>query len=231
MSLAMYAAPFENNENMEDQANYKKKQSHNKTQKKYPKDNNFVSEKVNTILETIHNNSSSNSDGNNLGDFNPPPKPESSGVTKTKDTENAMNKSNKITTEMFSVFGNEPKPSYDDNNSKYDLNDYSNYGTKESNDEFYKKMLPNYSVSSSTPTNQSYHNKQYYNSNNSYSSSTQNSNNDVLVKKLNYMIHLLEEQQDERTNNVTEEVVLYSFLGIFIIFVIDSFVRVGKYVR
>ena len=45
------------------------------------------------------------------------------------------------------------------------------------------------------------------------------------------MINLLEERQDERTNNVTEEVVLYSFLGIFIIFIVDSFARVGKYVR
>ena len=55
--------------------------------------------------------------------------------------------------------------------------------------------------------------------------------NDLLLKKINYMITLLEEHQDERTNNVTEEVVLYSFLGIFIIFVVDSFARVGKYVR
>ena len=55
--------------------------------------------------------------------------------------------------------------------------------------------------------------------------------NDVLLNKLNYMINLLEEQQDERTNNVTEEVVLYSFLGVFIIFVVDSFARVGKYIR
>jgi hypothetical protein len=45
------------------------------------------------------------------------------------------------------------------------------------------------------------------------------------------MIHLLEEQQDERTNNVTEEVVLYSFLGVFIIFIVDAFSRVGKYTR
>jgi hypothetical protein len=45
------------------------------------------------------------------------------------------------------------------------------------------------------------------------------------------MINLLEEQQDERTNNVTEEVVLYSFLGIFIIFIVDSFAKTGKYVR
>ena len=55
--------------------------------------------------------------------------------------------------------------------------------------------------------------------------------NQVLVDKLNYMINLLEDQQDERTNNVTEEVVLYSFLGVFIIFVVDSFARVSKYVR
>ena len=45
------------------------------------------------------------------------------------------------------------------------------------------------------------------------------------------MITLLEDQQDEKTNNVTEEVVLYSFLGIFIIFIVDSFAKVGKYVR
>ena len=56
-------------------------------------------------------------------------------------------------------------------------------------------------------------------------------NQDILLQKLNYMITLLEDQQDERTNNVTEEVVLYSFLGIFIIFIADSFVRVGKYIR
>ena len=55
--------------------------------------------------------------------------------------------------------------------------------------------------------------------------------NTNVMAKLNYMIHLLEEQKDERTNNVTEEVVLYSFLGIFVIFIVDSFVRVGKYVR
>jgi hypothetical protein len=55
--------------------------------------------------------------------------------------------------------------------------------------------------------------------------------NNNIMTKLNYMIHLLEEQKDERTNNVTEEVVLYSFLGIFVIFIVDSFVRVGKYVR
>ncbi len=50
-------------------------------------------------------------------------------------------------------------------------------------------------------------------------------------RKLNYMIHLLEEQRDERTHHVAEEVVMYSFLGVFVIFVVDTFARAGKYVR
>jgi hypothetical protein len=56
-------------------------------------------------------------------------------------------------------------------------------------------------------------------------------NNKLLMEKLNYMIHLLEETHDEQTNNVIEEVILYSFLGIFIIFLIDNFIKVGRYVR
>ena len=53
-------------------------------------------------------------------------------------------------------------------------------------------------------------------------------NNELLSKKINYMINLLEEQKDEKTKNITEELILYCFLGIFIIFLIDSFVKIGK---
>lgn len=56
-------------------------------------------------------------------------------------------------------------------------------------------------------------------------------NKDELLTKLNQIIYLLEEQQDEKTGNVTEELILYSFLGIFIIFMADSFSRIGKYKR
>jgi hypothetical protein len=52
-----------------------------------------------------------------------------------------------------------------------------------------------------------------------------------LLEKINYMIQLLEEQQHEKTNNITEEFILYTFLGVFIIFVVDSFSRAGKYTR
>lgn len=52
-----------------------------------------------------------------------------------------------------------------------------------------------------------------------------------LLTKLNYMIHMLEEQQEQKTNSVVEELILYCFLGVFIIFMIDSFAKVGKYTR
>ena len=45
------------------------------------------------------------------------------------------------------------------------------------------------------------------------------------------MIHLIEEQKDEKTDHVNEELVLYMFLGVFVIFVVDSFARAGKYTR
>ena len=53
----------------------------------------------------------------------------------------------------------------------------------------------------------------------------------ALMEKLNYAIHLLETQQDRRTATVTEELLLYALLGMFIICVLDNFARAGKYVR
>jgi hypothetical protein len=69
---------------------------------------------------------------------------------------------------------------------------------------------------------------QYYGRN--VSNSTGNEDR-RLMEKINYMIHLLEEQQMEKTNNVMEEFVLYSLLGVFVIYVVDSFSRSGKYMR
>ena len=56
-------------------------------------------------------------------------------------------------------------------------------------------------------------------------------NDDRLMEKINYMIHLLEEQQLEKTNNVMEEFLLYTFLGVFMIYIVDGFSRAGKYIR
>ncbi len=45
------------------------------------------------------------------------------------------------------------------------------------------------------------------------------------------MIHLLEEQQDIKQGSTTEELVLYCFLGVFVIYLVDSFAKIGKYIR
>lgn len=54
---------------------------------------------------------------------------------------------------------------------------------------------------------------------------------DELMQKLNHIIELLEKQEHEKSDSVAEELILYCFLGIFVIFIVDSFARAGKYVR
>jgi hypothetical protein len=54
---------------------------------------------------------------------------------------------------------------------------------------------------------------------------------DGVMQKLNYITHMLEDIQMEKTSNITEELILYTFLGVFTIFIVDSFARVGKYHR
>lgn len=68
--------------------------------------------------------------------------------------------------------------------------------------------------------------KPYYSS----TKSDDGSNNGIM-QKLNYITHILEDIQLEKTSNITEELILYSFLGVFVIFMVDSFARVGKYHR
>lgn len=62
-------------------------------------------------------------------------------------------------------------------------------------------------------------------------SGTAKDNSPGFRQKLDYMIHLLESQRDIRTGSATEDLVLYGFLGVFIIFVLDSFNKSAKYKR
>ena len=240
MSLAMYAAPFDDNLNNNNNDNiiHKKRQTHNhnKTQKMYNKESfststTFDKNKVNSVLEQIHNNTDdSNSE---MANFNPPPNPQSAGVERTVTNEAMQNMTEQNNMNMYKVLGKAPQPNYDDENN-LELNNYrTNYGDNKSVDDYYKKMLPTMQQNMQQNMQKNPANKQYYNNEAQMQGymSGQQPTQDVLLQKLNYMINLLEEKQDEKTNNVTEEVVLYSFLGIFIIFVIDSFARVGKYVR
>ena len=116
MSLAIYAAPFNNNESASENTIEKKKQAHNRTQKRYPTDN-YNTDKVNSVLQSIHNNTES--DSNDLSDFNPPPKPQSSGVQKTLSTESMQNRLNHNNNVNLGI---QPAPSY--NHDNLELNNF-----------------------------------------------------------------------------------------------------------
>lgn len=215
MSLAMFAASINDNSNitlpnnMDNSDNILNQKRHKKTQRKYPKIENFDTNKVNSFLQKIHDNLDEEDEKDN---FNPPPNPESSGVQKTiPKTENF------IPLGGSQYMGKSPSPNYEGGDD-LDLNDYSNYGNDKSTEEYYNRVIPGYK----NTTNRPYHNLRENINENSQ---------DLLIQKLNYMISLLEDKRDEKTDNVTEEVILYSFLGIFIIFIADTFVRAGKYVR
>jgi hypothetical protein len=190
MSFAFYAAPIDNENFGEmDLPIHKKKFS--KTIKKYPTVNSYTEDniqtkidynKVNQVMKAMNNLPSQQDE---LGDFNPPPPPQSSGVQSTIYRDNSLEEglTNYAKPQRQELFSQIPTP-----NPSYNIQAFTN----------------------PTPTL---------------------TDNDILMEKINYMIHLLEEQQDEKSGSVTEEVILYSFLGIFIIFIVDSFYYVGKYTR
>ena len=242
----MSAAPIENDNNpnySSDNTINKKRQihtSHAKTQKQRPASSDFNPQKVNSVLQSIHNSVPDEDDvanyspngtpvtskhSENFTPLNPydfPPKPVSVGGERVKTTEGMKNMSKEDTDNLV------PMPV---DNEEMDLQNLdSNYMNDSQVRDYYRKLVPNYNHSNYS---KSENNKNYYgsvstkNTSNSYTSDS----NEVLIEKLNYMINLLEEQQDQKTDSVTEEVVLYSFLGVFIIFIVDSFTKVGKYVR
>lgn len=95
-----------------------------------------------------------------------------------------------------------------DNTAPYNENTYN-----------VNKKLWNVSIPTQQPIN-----------NNNLGGGIQHADNSI-ISKLNYAIQLLEEKRDEKTGKVTEELILYGLLGVFIIYAIDSFVRVGEYKR
>ena len=88
---------------------------------------------------------------------------------------------------------------------------YNNLSNNAVNSEYYKQFIPYFTQANNSPN--------------------LHGSKDILLEKLNYMIHMLEEQKDVKNGNTTEELILYLFLGVFVIFVVDSFARAGKYTR
>ena len=229
--LAMSAAPIDNDNNQYETPINKKRQNNNKTQKYREPSSDFDHQKVNSVLQSIHNNSP---DEDDLGNYNPkgsavtaqhsvnfkpmnpfefPEKPVSIGGERKK-IEGMSNNDNDV-----------PQPIDNDDLKLQELQ--SAYMNDVQVRDYYRKLVPNYQVKPENNKNYSLNSSTH----SSFGQTINNEGNQVLIEKLNYMINLLEEKQDEKTGSVTEEVVLYSFLGVFIIFIVDSFTKVGKYTR
>ena len=57
------------------------------------------------------------------------------------------------------------------------------------------------------------------------------SSSNEMLSKLNNIIELFEDQKEIKTGQKNEEIILYCFLGVFVIYIMDSFVSIGKYSR
>jgi len=169
--------------------------------------------KVNEIIDKMTALNVQN-DGDKLVDFNPPPKPT---IQMKKDLQTGWIKPDDPIPELKNSL-QMPAPSFQGqsvnpyiiNNARTSLGNYQQvynpeniaYKPNVSDVPYYAKM------------------------------GISNAGDSKLMEKINYMIHLLENQENEKTDNITEEFVLYTFLGVFIIFVLDSFSKGrGKYIR
>jgi hypothetical protein len=164
--------------------------------------------RVNDIINKMSSVSAS-SDGDKLADFNPPPKP---SIQLKKDLQTGWIKPDEQIPNLENPL-QMPAPSFSGQSvNPYIVNNSDVIG------------LGNYQQVYD-PANVEY--KPYY----AKMGLGAGSSDSKLMEKINYMIHLLENQENEKTANMTEEFILYTFLGVFVIFVLDSFSRSGKYVR
>jgi hypothetical protein len=238
-NLALSAATFDEEEPKSGGIIQRRK---NKTHKNTNNmvDKSYYSNKVNDVLSKIHSQIYSDSTegmDDAYGNFEPISRP-------------TPMKTGKKETEEFSQMSSNPKnvlsqidnvPTYNaskyeeiidqtPNAPRYPYPDYEKH--IQSNPNSYYRRVDNTSVSPNSNVSSNPNiSLDAFPMVNDVSYNGYDKNNKLLMEKLNYMIHLLEETHDEQTNNVLEEVILYSFLGIFIIFLIDNFIKVGRYVR
>ena len=186
----------------------------NKTFKRKEKIVSSSNNKVETMMKHL-NLSDDNDDGvEGLADFNPPNNPVSSGVERTKNSVSNMEGFQNTTEGIDNTDENYANYGTGGNSDNSD-NDVSKEGFQEANgtyaQQYYKQFVPYYSNASNIKEGAS--------------------SNPEIMEKLNYLVNLIENNNDEKVNSITEELVLYCFLGVFIIFIVDSFAKVGKYVR
>lgn len=178
------------------------------------KDREKREERVNQILNQMTIAQGEN-DGGYLADFSPPDKPV---VHIKKDLQKNMRSPDEAIAPLENPMypaSNSDGASFKTKYDPYYVNQMHGQGSGSNYNSVYDpsvKLKPYYSKMGLAP-------------------STGGESNDKLLERINYMIHLLENQEYEKTANITEEFILYSFLGIFVIFVLDSFSRTAKYTR
>jgi hypothetical protein len=190
------------------------------------------SSKLTNLLKTLQE--MDDDDTTSIGEFNPPPKPMSVGSQRTTNVKEGNMYQPTSTPPGCSVKAiPSGSPGLELNSLKFTYPEPSNL------DAYYKKYIP----ASNQPNSNLQFTEGYSNAspvpNSSMPSDIPNAagytgavgDNRALLDKLNYMIHLLEDKQDVKSNSKIEEIGLYCLLGIFTIFLVDSFSRVGKYVR
>ena len=208
MSLLATASTWDNKDT---QCNKKRKKcTYQDTVQKQEESKNRINNLLNNMKNVVPDN-----EGTNLGNFQPLSAPEISDTDKTKETmfanpfvETKTEENNSKNLSAFVPIDLTSKEGFSNRNSL--ASSYiDSYGGKLS-----EAMRP-FMGKTGSPLMES--------------SSTLG--NDKLIEKLNYIIHLLEEQKHEPTQHITEEFLLYTFLGVFIIYIVDSFSRAGKYIR
>lgn len=223
MSLATYASPYNESDNINSNNAIEEKRRHrNKTLKK--RDIKSSNPKVDAMMKQIYSENDEEDNSGSMSDFQPLGAPESVG---------AMNSERGVDTPQ--------RESYDyDAVMKQEMsNDNSNMGSygddSNENNMFHatqQGVMYNGTGQNSYTGSNSYAGSNSYTGQNSYAGQNAHGmDQDELMRKMNYIIYMLEEQKNEKTDNIMEELVLYTFLGVFVIFVVDSFAKVGKYVR
>jgi len=216
-SLAYSAALVNNNNNENDNIynnNIYNNNKINRSSKNITYKNKNSSKIKKEMITDILNNSSDEEDNNNYNN-NHNDNDNDNDITNNLGQFNSMNKESPTI---------DTKPSTQPENAKYPVQ-YTQPPTQYGNyvDNNINSKEPNYI------SNQN----DYASLNNAYDNIPEQEklSNNELLRKLDNILHLLEEQQEDKTNYITEELILYVFLGVFIIYVLDSFVRIGKYVR
>ena len=240
MSLAINAAPFLADEPpvpLKGGNALRRKNANNRTVKNRSDAGQgtakISADNISSVLMNMHESSPSNDE--DLGEFLPLAPPNSVGVEQTRMRDGTVGNDGSGTGDSNPLNNAYPMDNGDSHSSQP-------YSVNTADMDKYRQFMPNYQ--------QMYGNGvdidqlvaptlNYGNGNNNGQGRMYGQNmgsggggaRDPLLEKLNHVIHLLEEQQDDKTSHVTEEIILYFLLGVFVIFIVDSFTRLGKYTR